>query len=65
MLGVGTSTETPTTNSSLNDASFKELKKVFENMIEENPDFEYLDLNIAVTADVQEETLTSPTQEVT
>ena len=45
--------------------SFKELKKVFENMIEENPDFEYLDLNIAVTADVQEETLTSPTQEVT
>ena len=44
--------------------SFKELKKVFENMIEENPDFEYLDLNIAVTADVQEETITSPTKEV-
>ena len=44
--------------------SFKELKKVFENMIEENPDFEYLDLNNTVTADVQEETLTSPTQEV-
>ena len=44
--------------------SFKELKKVFENMIEENPDFEYFDLNIAVTAVVQEETLTSPTQEV-
>ena len=44
--------------------SFKEPKKVFENMIEENPDIEYLDLNNAVIADCQEETITSPTQEV-